>query len=236
MTAYAINENDLQREIEALEAHITRAGYDDKELAEAEKILRRAFRSKVQGSVSTSAFFAGMYRTENKKLLDGSMPAYLIDKEYPDERRDRWATQVHLRETSPAHFSKPPIDQQDYMFTSVHAVVNSLPEQYLVFIKAQYMPESVARGEFLARLLQSFWRGYQPNVTPRINRAVLYVFAQVIVASSGAEDGFLLAGIRSKFSDNRDSWKRSYLPHWRAMQGEFKALRNRSLTAFLAEY
>lgn len=225
---------DIASQIAALEAHISCTTYDDKQLAEAEKTLRRAFRTTVQGSVSASAFFAGMYRTENKKLLDGKMPAYLIDKDYPDERRDRWATQVHLKETAPAHFSKPPIDEQGFLYQSVHYVVNSLPEQYLVFIKAQYMPAGIRRGDFLVRLLSSFWAAYQDKIPAGTNRAVLYVFAQTIIASEGGNEKFIVAMLKEKIETTKQNWYKRYLPQWKAMQAEYAELRRRSLTAFLA--
>ncbi len=227
--------DDSLQQISALEAHIIATTYDDKQLDEAEKTLRRAFRATVQGAASPAAFFAGMYRTENKKLLDSKMPEYLIDPEYPGERRDRWATQVHLKATAPAHFSRAPVNEQGYLYQSVHAIVNSLPERYLVFIKAQYMPAGIRRGEFLERLLKAFWEGYQPKLTPRVNRAVVRIFAETIIASSGGGDKFVLASIRSKLSDNRDTWKRHYLPHWRGLQADYQDLRRRALGAFLAE-
>lgn len=224
---------DVASQIAALEAHISVVAYDDKELAEAEKTLRRAFRTTVQGSASSSEFFAGMYRTENKKFLNGRAPEYFIDPEHPDERRDRWVTQVHLKETSPAHFSKAPIDEQGFLYQSVHYVVNDLPERYLVFIRAQYMPEGIARGEFLVKLLNSFWSGYQDQIPAGINRGVLYVFAQVVIAGSGG-DKFDLGKIKAQVGGSKSNWYKCYLPHWKALQSEYTELRRRSLSAFLA--
>ncbi len=235
MTQSDLSVDSVDQQIAALEAHLSRADYDEKELAEAERTLRKAFRTTVQGSESTSAFFAGMYRTENKAFKDGKMPEYFHDPKYPDEVRDRWATQVHAKESARPHFSKPPGDQQDYLYASVHAVVNSLPEQYLVFIKAQFLPAGEARGRFLARLLDMFWRAYQPKIPAGINGAVLHVFAQTIVASSGAKEKFLLDMVKAKIDMKKANWHRHYAPHWCGMKGEFAELRKLSLSAFLAE-
>lgn len=225
---------DIASQIAALEAHISVVAYDDKQLAEAEKTLRRAFSTVVAGSESTSAFFAGMYRTENKKLLDSKMPAYLIDKDYPDERRDRWATQVHLKETARAKFSREPMDESDYLYASVHRIVNSLPEQYLVFIKAQFMPQGRERGVFLSRLLDAYWRDYQEKIPAGINRGVLFVFAETIIASSGGNEKFIVAMLKEKIETTKQNWYKRYLPQWKAMQGDYQVLRHRSLSAFLA--
>lgn len=225
--------DDVQKEIEALENHLSEPAFTDADILDGERLLRNAYRSTILASSSSSDFFAGTYRTENKKFADGKLPEYLIDPNRPNERRDRWATQTHAGQQTTAYFSKPPTGTDQYVYGWVHGIVNQLPERNLVFIKGEFMQQGRARGEFLARSLEQFWRDYQTELTPSALRAVVYVFAQTIITMQGGRDPLVLAIIRKNIDAKKSNWHKNYMPHWRALRVRYEQLRRESVCAFL---
>lgn len=227
--------DDVQREIAALEKLLSPHTYTEEEINHAEALIKASYSSNDQAMQSSASFFAGTYRTENKKFKEAKTPEWLRDPDHPNESRDRWVSRVHDTSTA-AHFSKPQMREQARMMASLHQTVNELPEKYLVFIKGQCMESSVVRGDFLVKSTRMFWCDYQSKIKTTVDRALLSRFAEIVIASGGDSETYFLDTLRRQAEVKKSLWYKSYLPHWRAMLACFGVLRQDALSAFLESY
>lgn len=229
--------DEVQRQIDQLERHLAGPEYTPEDFARAERLLRQAFGLGPEESHSPAAQFAGGRPKQRDESLYRArrVPERYVDLGYPESLSTAgvWAARVHASESSRAKFSRPPIDAQSSSGWIV-GIVNGLPEQHLLLIRAEFMRAGPMQQAFVDRLLREFWAAYEPRIAAGLQRGILLAMARCVVGFKGRPHRAHELLLRDQQQVTRANWSRRYVLHWRAMIDEYERAHRGALVAFLS--